>query len=276
MVADRGGHPLGEHHVVRRRGVVQVVQERGPGHVQRAREQAGDLLAHGRGGRRGVAGDLRRGCGHRVPLHGQGQGRAVGRGDGAALGRDRDDLEPELRGLLAEAGTFQPLQLNQPARHQGERETHAQQAGVQPAGGVGPAQFRPAHVRAARSRPAGPGAGRTGPAGARALRTGLPRGAPAGVAGAAGPGAARARGHRRPARAARPVPAVPVTTCGHGVYPGTVGIPGMWPGWLCSRPVVRLRKCSRGWITMPRAAARCASEEGDSSAAIWAWSACSC
>jgi hypothetical protein len=96
---------------------------------------------------------------------------------------------------------------------------------------------------------------------ARAVRARLPDGPPPGVVGPAGAGAARAGSHRRPSRAAWPLSAVPATAgCGHGVYPGTVGIPGMLLGWLCSRPVLRLRKCSRGCTTMPRAAARCASE----------------
>jgi hypothetical protein len=106
---------------------------------------------------------------------------------------------------------------------------------------------------------------------ARGIRAGLPGGPPAGVAGPAGvvrpagvvgpacARAARAGCDRRPRGAARPVPAVPATAgCGHGVYPGTVGIPGMLLGWLCSRPVLRLRKRSRGCGTMPKAAARCA------------------
>ena len=59
-----------------------------------------------------------------------------------------------------------------------------------------------------------------------------------------------------------------------GVYPGTVGIPGMWLGSLSSRPFLRFRKCSRGWTCMPRVAARWASEAGDSWAATWAWSVC--
>jgi len=92
----------------------------------------------------------------------------------------------------------------------------------------------------------------------RAVRTSLPDGPPVLVVGPAGARAARAGGRRRPSRTARPVPAT--AGCGHGVYPGTVGIPGMVLGWLCSRPWPRLRKCSRGWTTMPKAAARCASE----------------
>ncbi len=49
------------------------------------------------------------------------------------------------------------------------------------------------------------------------------------------------------------------------MYPGTVGIPGIpdsWLGWLSSRPVRMSRKCSRGWIRMPRAAARVCQRAG--------------
>jgi hypothetical protein len=112
------------------------------------------------------------------------------------------------------------------------------------------------------------GTGGTGPGiatraawAAGAVRTGLPDRPPVQVVGPAGAGAARAGCHGRPSRAAWPIPAVPATAgYGHGVYPGTVGIPGMLLGWLCSRPWPRLRKCSRGCTTMPKAAARCASE----------------
>jgi hypothetical protein len=96
--------------------------------------------------------------------------------------------------------------------------------------------------------PGGPPAGVVGP----------PRvGRPARVVGPADARAARAGYDRRPPGAARPVPAA--AGCGHGVYPGTVGIPGMLLGSLCSRPVLRLRKRSRGCDAMPKAAARCAS-----------------
>ena len=50
---------------------------------------------------------------HLVFLDGHRQGRAVRRRDGAALGRDGNDLQPVARGCLAEAGPLQALQLDE-------------------------------------------------------------------------------------------------------------------------------------------------------------------
>ncbi len=222
--------------------MVEHVEDGRLGHAQRAREQARDLLAQRRRRRRGLAGDLRRIRDHRVVLDRHGQDGAVRGGDGAPLGRNGDRLELALLGERAVLRPIQALQLDQPARHQRQRERHAAEAGLQPPGRAGPAQTRRggpvgAGPRGGARRTAA-GRGRDAWAGGRPGRGGMalagdalawrapPGGCSAGITGpvprgrvAGAPGARAARpgcrrGAPRPARAApasRPPPPGAVT-----------------------------------------------------------------
>ena len=191
-------------------------------------------------GRRSPAGAFRygaRGCGGRPGRHRGGPGRG-GRGGAHRTGWAPGVARRELAGQVVPGQGAGPRAQDVRHRARADPVVVARGGGRHRARIAAPAaQRRPGRPR--------PTAGRS-PARRR------------------GPGRCRGgagRCHRRPSRPARPLPAVPATAgCGHGVYPGTVGIPGMLLGWLSSRPVLRLRKCSRGCTTMPRAAARCASE----------------
>src|SRR5690349_10424746 len=282
LAAGLDRNALGQHHVLPRGGVLELVQDRGGGQAEWPGQRVGNLLPLGRR-------DQRRVRGHRVGGHGHGQHLPVGAGDAAAHGRQRDGVVPLLGRQLAVVTRLHGLQLDQAAGEQRQHEDDREQGEAQPPGLV-----------AAGGRAAG-GPGRAGRLG---VGRPFPRyGGRTGLAGGSGPATLRWRSPTRvrtggsswPGGAtARRTPVIPAASLrppgrvlwGHGVYPGTLiaasaldGLPTtIFPDFTSMKP-------RWGFGRMPSCLASFAITAGFPACATWlvrvcAWRAssafCSC
>src|SRR5690242_13813412 len=183
LAAGLDRNALGQHHVLPRGGVLELVQDRGGGQAERPGQRVGDLLPLGRR-------DQRRVGGHRVGGHGHGQHLPVGAGDAAAHGGQRYGVVPLLGRQLAVVTRLHGLQLDQAAGEQRQHEDDREQGNAQPAGLVaagGLAAGGPGRAgRLGVGRPFPRYGGRTGRGGAGGGAGGRERGAGGGGGGAGG------------------------------------------------------------------------------------------